>query len=95
MTLNEFKAWLDGFREGKEGLSKDEIALMRQKLDEVVEPAPMVMPPVVVEPWRNPVPYSPWPPYSPWTFCDDSTAVPSFWDSPGGTTVVKYSGDTQ
>jgi hypothetical protein len=41
MTLGEFKAWLDGYCDGKDGLTKDELAKVLEMTGQVV---PTIMP---------------------------------------------------
>jgi len=44
MTLAEFKAWLDGYTDGKNGLSPDQLAAVVAKLALVREPFAIVTP---------------------------------------------------
>ena len=37
MNLNEFKFWFDGFTDGKDTLSNEDMEKIRQKLTEVIE----------------------------------------------------------
>ena len=36
MTLTEFKAWLDGYLDGKDGLTAEQVAIVRDKIGMVV-----------------------------------------------------------
>ncbi len=44
MTLAEFKAWLDGYLDGKDGLSADQVATVREKLGMTFGDFPTQMP---------------------------------------------------
>ena len=57
MTLAEFKAWLDGFLDGKDGLTAEQVATVRAKLAGACEPMPSS--PAIAAPWLPTYPYGP------------------------------------
>ena len=69
MTINEFKAWLDGYVQAKGGqLNALDIGSIKAKLDEVIAPIEPFTPyiPTYPSPWVIPTtPVNPWDPWTP------------------------------
>lgn len=86
MTLKEFQSWFEGFTDGKESLSAEEIKRVIEKLESTPVEVMPGLPCFPGLPYFPNLPYlEPWHPYkpywqinppepSPWTFTSDRTA---------------------